>query len=180
MAKYISSNLNSVKMVPASDNNLGLVCVLVKLLFRLRIRTCLFGGWAEEINGRSAPRKHKDIDLIYFSDTFSHLDTILKLHSDLFPEITQKKAIHKRAFLYQGVLVEVFLVNLQQGEFQTCFQNTGCFNWPPNLFWQYSHSCGVQIPVASIETLDFYRNNHHRLYSRTPEAAINNGATKSI
>ena len=113
----------------------------------------------------SAPSPHKDIDLIHFAANFDHVDTILILHADLFQEISKKRLSHKRAFLFRGVLIELFLVTRNaQGTYITRFYNKVPFMWPSDLF---AYRCVLpphSIPVATKQALDRYRDSYESVH----------------
>ena len=69
----------------------------------------VFGGWAEELRQIVPGRIHNDIDFLYPATTFEHLDRFMAQAND-FQEITDKRFSHKRAMLYQDVMIEFVLV----------------------------------------------------------------------
>ena len=71
--------------------------------------TWLCGGWAEQLWGMGAPRHHRDVDLLYPAPSFAYLDWWLALTTDLIV-IPEKKFSHKRAFLSEGIMIEVILL----------------------------------------------------------------------
>jgi hypothetical protein len=70
----------------------------------------LFGGWAEEAFALCQPRPHADIDLLLPAPSFQTLDHLLAAEPGDLQEISLKRFAHKRAFLFNGLMVEVVLV----------------------------------------------------------------------
>jgi hypothetical protein len=87
----------------------GFVLALMSRLSQAQIMTWLFGGWAEEMWGIFPPRHHRDVDLLYPAPGFAYLDQWLAQAADL-AVIPEKKFSHKRAFLLEGIMVEVILL----------------------------------------------------------------------
>src|SRR6516162_2372453 len=85
------------------------VLSLMSSLSQAQIMTWLFGGWAEEMWGIFPPRHHRDVDLLYPAPGFAYLDQWLAQAADL-AVIPEKKFSHKRAFLLEGIMVEVILL----------------------------------------------------------------------
>ena len=81
---------------------------VVAYLETASILTRVFGGWAEEMQGLSAARPHRDIDLLYPSNDFEPIDTLVRQRG--LEEITAKRSAYKRALLLRGVMTELFLV----------------------------------------------------------------------
>jgi hypothetical protein len=74
----------------------------------------LFGGWAEELQGLVPARAHRDVDLLHPAEDFTRVDALLRAEPALV-EIVAKRFAHKRAFLLDGVMVELFLVRSDPG-----------------------------------------------------------------
>jgi hypothetical protein len=89
-------------------NDLTYVRGVLGLLAAHDLRVWLFGGWAEELHGVTAPRPHKDIDLLYPANDFRQVDGFLS--GGTVDEIVAKRFPHKRAFELDGVMTELFLV----------------------------------------------------------------------
>ena len=107
-------------------NNKTFLYDAITYLERNGITTWIFGGWAEELSGVIKPRKHKDIDLLYPAENFEILDSLL-IEEDQIEEVTEKHFIHKRAFIYKVVLMELFgIAGLQK---KSC-----CVDEKPNQF----------------------------------------------
>jgi len=127
-------------------NDLAFVLRAVDLLASHGLRTWVFGGWGEELRGLGAPRAHADVDLLYPAPDFRRLDAL-----DL-DWIAAKRLAHKRAFVLDGIMVDVVLVERDENGWYT-----GSFRWPPNVF-----ASGGRLPVASAEALTGYRASHRR------------------
>jgi hypothetical protein len=132
---------------------------VVQALAEAQINTWLFGGWAEELLGLRPPGLHRDIDLLYPAQNFETLDEFLRAHGGV-EEVRPKGFTHKRAFLWQSVLVEVFLVRSGVEGYVTDFFGTHQFPWPQDTL---SHMvilpCGG-YPSASPAALRLYRARH--------------------
>ena len=96
-------------------NSVKFLHAIVARLRKAGIETIVFGGWAEELMKAIPPRPHHDVDLLYFEDNFIKVDEFLANQADL-EEIRSKRFSHKRAFLWNGIMVELLLV--QEGNKQ--------------------------------------------------------------
>lgn len=122
----------------------------------------LFGGWAEEALGLRYPAPHGDIDLLLTAADFSKLDILLASRSSHWREIERKRFHHKRAFLIQGVAVEIMLVRPEGAEFVTWFWGDVRFDWHRPLACNQEFS-GRNIEVATVANLSRYRANRPRV-----------------
>jgi hypothetical protein len=68
----------------------------------------VFGGWAEELRGLCPARAHKDVDLLCLTGDFVAVERLLR--AQRLDEIEGKRFADKRAFVLEGVMVELFLV----------------------------------------------------------------------
>ena len=109
-------------------------------------------------------RPHRDIDLLCGAQNFSPLTDLLR-ESGLV-EIRGKRFHHKRAFLFETVMVELFLVETDGLRSFTMFWGEARHDWPVGTF---SYLSGM--PVASAAALDDYRRDHARLVCLRPKAA---------
>jgi hypothetical protein len=119
----------------------------------------LFGGWAEEAFGLCQPRPHADIDLLLPAPSFQALDRLLATAPSDFQEIALKRFAHKRAFLFDGLMVEAVLVQQEDGTAFTWFWDDVRFEWLAPL----ADDCllgGHWLPAASRENLQRYRALH--------------------
>ena len=145
-----------------AENSLSLLTDLVGALTKAGIRTWLFGGWAEELFGVRPPGPHRDIDLLYPAEDFRPLDKFLRARGDV-EEVRAKRFSHKRAFQWQGVLVEVLLVRREGAGLVTSFFDAYQFLWPPDALSGIvrlpSGECGAASPAA----LRLYRERHREV-----------------
>ncbi len=141
-------------------NDLTFVRGTMRLLAAAGIITWLFGGWAEELLGLRPPGPHKDLDLLYPAEDFALLDALLSADSRL-TEIGGKRFAHKRAFLREGVMTELFLVRSSDGQppFYTDFWGRVRHEWPDDVL---TGQAGV-LRVASAAAVAGYRVAHDRL-----------------
>jgi len=143
-----------------SANTLPFVLTLLERFEVARLPVWLFGGWAEEVWNISAPRVHRDIDLLYVAATFDALDQYIDRTSAV-TEIRAKRCSHKRAVLYQGVMIEFILVEPHiEGHRTRFFTNLYELIWPRDLL-DYQLAIHTQVvPVASKAALEIYRHTH--------------------
>ena len=134
-------------------NDLRFVADLVVTLRREGIDTWIFGGWAEELHGLSRPREHRDVDLLYRGDDWRRVDAFLAG----VDEVVGKRFPHKRAFMADGVLVELFLVQRDRDGWFTLFPARE-FRWPDDLFRETG-----ALPVADLASVVAYRRDHDQL-----------------
>ncbi len=140
-------------------NNLKLVLEVTTALDSHKVYTWLFGGWAEELQGIISPRIHKDIDLLYPAPNFDILDKLLLSDVLEIREIKAKHFIHKRAFLYHGIMIEVILLQKDNSQYFTNFFGQKIFYWPKDSLEELNFQ-KQKIRIASVETLQLYRLNH--------------------
>jgi hypothetical protein len=139
-------------------NDLPFVRDVMDRLDRGGIRTWLFGGWAEEMLGLTSARAHHDVDLLYPAADFTSVDAFIARNSDL-AEIVEKRFGHKRAFLNEGVMIELMLVQHADGRLITLYRGTATHIWPADLLVQRARG----IRVASAAALLSYREAHGSL-----------------
>jgi hypothetical protein len=134
----------------------ALAGAILRRLDNFGVRCLLFGGWAEEALGIVSPRPHRDIDLLLPAQSFVELD---RLFESEFREIVLKRFAHKRAFVLEGAMVEVTLVQrTDQGAF-TLFWGDVPFAWELPL----DAECildGQPVSTASRINLIRYREHH--------------------
>lgn len=150
-----------------AENTLEALADVVKILADAEIKTWLFGGWAEELLEICLPRPHKDIDLLYPAHSFEILDKFLRPQETVI-EVQAKRFTHKRAFRWQGILVEVFLVRFESGAFVTDFFGMLPFVWPQDML-SHERELDKEWRIASPATLRLYRERHsdiERVYSK--------------
>jgi hypothetical protein len=137
-------------------NDLTYVRGVLGLLAAHDLRVWLFGGWAEELHGVTAPRPHKDIDLLYPANDFRQVDGFLS--GGTVDEIVAKRFPHKRAFELDGVMTELFLVQQDAAGRYTSFWDQHRYDWPTDLFSQ-----AQGLPAASVAALCGFRSNSRSL-----------------
>jgi hypothetical protein len=125
--------------------------------------TWIFGGWAEELRGVCPPRQHGDLDLLYPAASFAALDDLFERGA--LTEIPGKRFPHKRAFVVEGEMVEVFLVQTDGSGSHTEFWSTVRYDWPAGTFGSRQG-----LRVASEAALADYRRQHRRLHGSSPES----------
>jgi hypothetical protein len=139
-----------------SNNDLELVSAIVQSLRAGGMDIWVFGGWAEELQGMRTPGPHSDIDLLLRATSFGSLDSFMPRISGM-TEIPQKRFSHKRAFVWQGVRVEVFLVQPCPHELTVMFDGRAIVEWPADTF---AGAFVEGLPVASKSALKMYRRDH--------------------
>jgi hypothetical protein len=83
-------------------------------------------------------------------------------------EIQGKRFHHKRAFVFEKVMVELFLAEADHfGRRFTMFWGATRHDWPPDTFSQL-----FGMPVASAAALSGYRRAHPHLTDRHPRPAV--------
>jgi hypothetical protein len=125
------------------------------------VHTWLFGGWAEEVLGLIRPRAHHDVDLLHPAPDFTNADALIARNGDL-AEIAQKRFAHKRAFMSDGIMIELLLVRPADGNLVTLFWGTANHVWPVDVLDQRVRG----IRVASAAAVLGYRAVHDRLTRR--------------
>ena len=133
-------------------NDLSFVMRVVDLLEDARLRVWLFGGWAEELRGLRAPCEHIDVDFLYPGRDFARVDAVLE-RAAAFEEVEGKRHDHKRAFMLEGTLVELLLVQKDAGGWYTELRR-GRHDWPADVF-----ANAGRLPVASAAALEGYRHS---------------------
>jgi hypothetical protein len=124
---------------PTDRNDLALLCRVLERLAGAGAPCLVFGGWAEELLGLSPVRRHGDIDLLLPGRSFARVDALLA--GPAVPEeILAKRFAHKRAFLTDGIMVEVTLVQPGSDGPVTRFWGDVPFRWLAPL--------GRRVPVA--------------------------------
>jgi hypothetical protein len=125
------------------------------------LETCLFGGWAEELRGLRPAGTHHDVDLLYPAGSFAAAHRFLAG----LTEIQGKRFPHKRAYLQNGIMIELFLVQgSPQSGYLTIFWGTVVHRWPADVLGGTVDG----LPVASAAALRQYRAGHSRL-ARPPD-----------
>ena len=133
-------------------NDLAFVERVLALLADEGIAAWVFGGWAEELLGLAESRPHGDLDLLVRADDWQVVDGLLAQ----LDEIQAKRFEHKRAFVLDGVMVELFLVRRDAEGLFTTFWGARR-PWPENTL-----DGGGPLPVASSAAVAGYRAHHPR------------------
>jgi hypothetical protein len=143
-------------------NDLPLLLRVLAMLRAAGLAPLVSGGWAEELLRLVEPRVHRDIDLLLSANSFAGLDRLLAEGSGAFAEIRAKRFAHKRAFLFEGVMVELTLVESGQDGPVTLFWGDVVFRWlTPLAAAEPLTVGGVSVVVVSVANLMHYRQMHH-------------------
>jgi hypothetical protein len=135
-------------------NDLSFVERAQSLLRSKGVETWVFGGWGEELRGLIRPRPHVDLDLLYAAEGWDEVD---ELYLDWNPA---KRYGWKRAFILEGIQVELFLVQRDEHGWYTKLARR-THRWPENVLASNGH-----LRVASTAALASYRYSY-----RVDEAA---------
>jgi hypothetical protein len=129
-------------------NDLHFVLRASDLLSARGARTWVSGGWGEELRGLIVPREHADLDLLYPAPDWSRVD---ELQLDW---IVGKRLPWKRAFVLEGITVELFLVERDESGWFTQLKRRR-HDWPDDVF-----STKGRIAVASTAALSSFRHSY--------------------
>ena len=136
------------------------VAAILPRLHDANIPCLLFGGWAEEAFGLTPARPHQDIDLLLEAPTFDAVDRFLA-GPDAFAEVALKRFAHKRALLDHGLLVEITLIQNQDGVPVTWYCGDVRFAWLTPL----SAMCdlgGHRVAVVTPQNLRHHRDRYRQ------------------
>jgi aminoglycoside-2''-adenylyltransferase len=109
------------------------------------VETWVFGGWGEELRGLIKPRPHVDLDLLYASESWDELDALV------LDWVERKRYPWKRAFMLEGTMVELFLVQHDEQGWYTALKRR-VHRWPENVL-----AARGRMQVASTAALASYR-----------------------
>jgi hypothetical protein len=143
----------------ALNESLCTLTAVLSWLERRSISVRVFGGWGEQLRGLSRPRAYGEIDLLYPAETWDAIDKLIA--DDWVKEIIGKRFAHKRAIVWQGMIVELFLVRLDDRRPYTLFWNRVRHDWPADLLGYVG-----DIPVASAAALGGYRAVHGLIFEQ--------------
>jgi hypothetical protein len=129
-------------------NDLAFVVRAVTLLTSKGIDTWVFGGWGEELRGLIIPREHVDLDLLYAAEDWHQVDALR------LDWVEGKRFPWKRAFMLEGIMVELFLVQHDERGWYTQLERRR-HDWPEVLL-----GTNGQLPVASTVALANYRHSY--------------------
>ncbi len=121
----------------------------------------------------SAPRGHRDVDLLYPAGGFDVVDEYLA-RGDV-QEIVAKRFPHKRAFEVDGVMVELFLVQADEAGWFTDFWGVARHDWPADVFEVEAGG----LRVASATALAGYRAGWDELQAKLQAGDPASGRTRS-
>lgn len=146
-----------------SANTLAFLLTTMRLFKEAALPVWVFGGWAEELWQITRPKAHNDIDFLYSAATFDGLDSMMTQIKDM-QELQQKRFSHKRAIIYQHVMIEFLLVQRAKGIYITDFFS-GRFRleWPADVFCHKKSISRYTIPIASKQALNIYRQRHKQI-----------------
>ena len=147
-----------------AEPTLDLVRELFVQLRGAELDVFLMGGWAEELRGLVEPRPHRDIDLLLRAGNLDALDAFLEHHPE-FTEIPAKRFSHKRAALFEEVMVEFILVRERQTVF---FEGLFTLDWPSDTFDE-PLPLPVEMFAISAAALRFYRSRHEAIQAAYEE-----------
>ncbi|SON57620.1 hypothetical protein HDIA_4079 [Hartmannibacter diazotrophicus] len=140
-------------------NTLETLCEILTQLGAGRVPCAITGGWAEELLGLREPWKHADIDLVYQGETFAALDTAIEHLKPTVREVWQKRFRHKRAFVFEGTLCEITLVQGGPLAPVTHYWGDVPFHWQVPLL----HQEMVDLPCCRASVMSADNLLRHRL-----------------
>jgi len=131
-------------------NDLPFVLRAVDLLRSHGVRTWLCGSWAEDLRGLRPPDRHGDLDLLYPARDWSRVDELRLDWMD------GRKLAWMRAFVLEGTMVELFLV---ERDARGWFTRLGArrHGWPDDVF-----TTNGRVGVASAAALAGFRGAYRR------------------
>ena len=144
----------------AVQNDLNLVQRVVADLQETHFEVLLVGGWAEELHDVAQPRQHDDIDVVLLDAEIDAVDTFVGDRQ----EVVEKRLSQKRAYLADGVLVELFLARWDGTQYLTIWWGRLLWRWPADM----APTMIAGLPVASKAVLTGFRGEllrHHRCTS---------------
>ncbi len=102
------------------------------------------------------PRRHQDLDLLSVDQDFAVVEGLIEVHQ--LDELKEKRFRHKRAFVLDDVMVELFLVERDRRGLFTSFWGLHRHDWPGDLLaWV------AGLPVAGVAAVTEYRSAHATL-----------------
>ncbi|MBU2708356.1 hypothetical protein KCM76_20355 [Zooshikella marina] len=142
-------------------NNAAFLRSVHQRLISEGVNNYVFGGWAEEFHNIREPGLHSDIDLLVKADDFEVVDDLIKSASDFY-EIIEKRFTHKRAFEFNSIRIELFIVS-PKSLTTNFFSGSYIFRWPCDTFVDKLGVKGLQI--CSKHALVAYRQAHKKIVS---------------
>jgi hypothetical protein len=129
-------------------NDLAFVERAVGLLDAHGVETWIFGGWGEELRGLIRPREHADLDVLYPAADWGAVDALP------LDWIEGKRFPWKRAFLLEGTMVELFLVQHDERGWYTELKRRR-HDWPENVL-----ATNGELRIASTAALASFRHSY--------------------
>jgi hypothetical protein len=144
-------------------NTIELVRKVMSDLDSYGISTQLGGGWAEELQGLMEKRAHKDIDLFYIGTTLDLVDSYMSMSG--YTEITAKHLPHKRAYLVDGTMVEIILIQTDKTGCYISFYNNKKYYFPDIV-----HTMYAGLNCLTIKNLNYFRAIHDEEFLELQQA----------
>jgi hypothetical protein len=141
-------------------NDAAFVRRAVDLLRSAGVEAWICGGWGEELRGLAPAGPHGDVDPLHPGDDLESVDAALR--SLALADIPAKRFAHKRAFVLDGVMVELLLARRDAHGLHTVRGDVR-HHWPADtLSWL------GDLPVASSAALRGYRAAHDSFPDSVP------------
>lgn len=141
-------------------NDLLLVKRVIADLVTADLRPLVFGGWGEELLGLSAPRVHKDIDVVLLDPQMSVLDSFVAGRD----EVLDGHLSHKRVYRQNGVKIELFIAQWNGECLETVFWDRLRWCWPADM---HADTVGG-LPVASAAAFASFRASFPEFMAARP------------
>ena len=106
------------------------------------------------------PRNHRDVDVVLLDPVPDALDSFVASRN----EVTEKRLSQKRAYLANGVLVELFIARYKQSRYETIWWGSLRWRWPADM----APTMIAGLPVASKAVLMAFRESHPRIIAARP------------
>jgi hypothetical protein len=144
----------------AVKNDLSLVRSVIADLQKSHFEVLLIGGWAEELHCVAQPRHHEDIDVVLLDAALDALGAFVAQRQ----EVVEKRLSQKRAYLADGVLIELFLARWDGVQYETIWWGRLPWRWPAALV----PTMIAGIPVASKAVLKGFRESYPDIIAARP------------
>ena len=141
-------------------NDLSLVQSVIADLQESHFEVLLIGGWAEELQGVAQPRHHEDIDVVLLDASPDALDAFVTHRH----EVVEKRLSQKRAYLADGILVELFLARWGGVQYETIWWGRLPWRWPTEM----APTMIAGVPVASKAVLKGFRESYTDIGAARP------------
>ena len=146
-------------MHQVAENNQSFVVEVISIFLKHQVLLHVFGGWAEELTGIRPCSAHKDVDFICVDEGTRKIDSILSEIS-VFAEIEQKRFSHKRAFMYKGIMIEIFLARRYVSHCYIDLWGRYKICWLESRMSQLIPDAYSTISVVSPDVLQLYRQHY--------------------